>query len=130
MQLLWLDTRKKPEFEERVLDELQQLRDGASTLKVRLADIQLAYIRAKDQLPHLHVPSRFRLFVKKWSPFTVSSGFYSSAEIIDFWRDTLTNLQKGRFFKVPVRVLAGRVWLDLCLSVHFATAWIRETATN
>jgi len=125
MQLLWLETRKKSEIEERVLEELEQLRTGSS-IKVGLNELQLAYARARDSLPQLRVPSRFRLFLQKWNPFRVYSGFYTSKEILRFWQKSMADLKTGRLTNISLRTLCVRLWLDLRLSVHFANAWIRQ----
>lgn len=126
MQLLWLETRKKSEIEKRVLEELEQLRTGSS-IRVGLGELQLAYARARDSLPQLRVPSRFRLFLQKWNPFTVPGGFYPSKEVLGFWQRSIGDLKTGRLTRISVRALCARVWLDLRLSVHFANAWIRQT---
>jgi hypothetical protein len=126
MQLLWLETRKKSEIEERVLAELEQLRPGSS-IKVGLSELQLAYTRARNSLPQLHVPSRFRLFVQKWNPFAVPGGFYPSKEILGFWHRSIGDLKTGRITRISLPSLCVRAWLDLRLSAHFANAWIRQT---
>jgi radical SAM superfamily enzyme YgiQ (UPF0313 family) len=126
MQLLWLETRKKSEIEERVLAELEQLKSGSS-IKVGLGELQLAYARARNSLPQLRVPSRFRLFLQKWNPFSVFGGFYSSKEIMGFWHRSIGDLKTGRLTKISIRALCARAWLDLRLSAHFANAWIRQT---
>jgi radical SAM superfamily enzyme YgiQ (UPF0313 family) len=126
MQLLWLETRKKSEIEERVLAELEQLRTSNS-IKVGLSELQLAYARARDSLPQLHVPSRFRLFLQKWNPFAVPGGFYPSREILGFWHKSIGDLKTGRLSRISLSALCVRAWLDLRLSAHFANAWIRQT---
>ncbi len=126
MQLLWLETRKKSQAEQRVLEELQQLRSNPS-LRVRLDEIQTAYIRARRALPDLHVPSRFRLFLRKWSPFSSFSGFYSAEDILAFWNSSLQELQRGHIFRLPFPALFPRLWQDFWLSVHFAAAWMRKS---
>lgn len=129
MQLLWLETRKKSQAEQRVLDELQQLRSNPS-LRVRLDEIQTAYIRARQALPDLQVPSRFRLFLTKWSPFSSFSGFYSAEDILAFWNRSLQELQRGRIFKLSFLTLLQRMWQDFWLSVHFAAAWMRKSGAT
>lgn len=128
MQLLWLETRKKSQAEQRVLEELHQLRSNPS-LRVRLDEIQTAYIRARKALPDLHVPSRFRLFLRKWSPFSAFSGFYSTEATLAFWNRSLEELQRGRIFRLPFPSLFPRLWQDFWLSVHFAAAWMRKSGT-
>jgi radical SAM superfamily enzyme YgiQ (UPF0313 family) len=129
MQLLWQETRHKSETEQRVLEELQRLRRGDS-FKSGLAEIQAAYARARNALPHLRVPSRFRLFVRKWNPFSAFSGYYSPRDVLDFWRSCVSNLKRGHLTKIPPTVLLTRLLQDLRLSFHFAAAWMRKSGAN
>jgi len=130
MQLLWLETRRKSQTEQRVLEELRALREGTAAVRVRLGEVQAAYLRARDALPQLHVPSRFRLFFRKWNPFTSFSGFYIPEDVIAFWNDCLSNLRRGKVTRIPVTELLTRLLLDLRLSLHFAAAWMRNDATS
>ncbi len=125
MQLLWLETRSKSPTEQRVLEELRQLRSG-DAFKSSVAEIQTAYLRARATLPELQVPSRVRLFCRKWNPLSSFSGFYLSQDVLGFWEDCLHNLQKRRFFDLPIRTMMSRFLLDFRLSIHFATAWLRR----
>ncbi|GAB4113371.1 MAG: hypothetical protein Kow001_14950 [Acidobacteriota bacterium] len=128
MQLLWLETRRKSPAEQRVLEELRRLRDGTS-IRLKLAEIQAAYQRAREALPQLQVPSRFRLFVRKWNPFKAPVVFYPPEEVMGFWQAHLEQLRRGRLWKIPVRAFFSRLFLDLRLSIHFAAAWMRSSQT-
>ena len=125
MQLLWLETRSKSPTEQRMLEELRQLRSGEA-FKSRVAEIQTAYRQARATLPEVQVPSRMRLFCRKWNPFSLFSGFYLSQDVLEFWEDCLHNLQKRRFSDLPLRTMTSRFLLDFRLSIHFATAWLRR----
>ena len=125
MQLLWLETRSKSPTEQRVLEELRQLRSGEA-FKSSVAEIQTAYRRARATLPELAVPSRVRLFCRKWNPFSSFSGFYLSQDVLRFWEDCLQTLKKRRFAELPLRTMMSRLLLDFRLTVHFATAWLRR----
>ncbi|MEJ2079408.1 MAG: radical SAM protein [Acidobacteriota bacterium] len=129
MQLLWLETREKSQTEQRVLEELRQLSDGTS-LRVGLREVQAAYSRACEHLPNLRVPSRFRLFLRKWNPFSLFEGFYSTRDVLEFWRRTLAELQRGRFGRVSLTALTRRFLLDSRVSIHFAAAWMRNLASH
>jgi hypothetical protein len=126
MQLLWLETRKKSEIEQRVLREFNDLRTGDS-IRAGLKELQQAYIHARQGIPQVRVPSRFSLFLRKWNPFTVFSGFYSADEVMGFWKRLVQDLENGRLRRVSLRSLLGRIWLDLSLSLHFAAAWMRQS---
>jgi len=125
MQLLWLETRSKSPTEQRVLEELRQLRSGAA-FKSSVAEIQTAYRRACATLPELKVPSRVGLFLRKWSPFSSFSGFYVSQDVLGFWEECLGILRRRKFTDLPFRRMMSRLLLDLRLSLHFATAWLRR----
>ncbi|MFZ0427093.1 MAG: radical SAM protein [Acidobacteriota bacterium] len=125
MQLLWLETRSKSPTEQRVLEELRQLRSGEA-FKSSVAEIQTAYRRARATLPELAVPSRVRLFCRKWNPFSSFSGFYLSQDVLRFWEDCLQTLKKRRFTELPLRTMMSRLLLDFRLTIHFATAWLRR----
>lgn len=125
MQLLWLETRRISQAEERVLLELRNLRDGRR-IRVKLAEVQAAYLRAREALPQLQVPSRFRLFVRKWNPFKAPGVFYLPDEVLGFWTASLDQIRRGKLWRVPVRAFCIRLLQDLRLSIHFAAAWMRS----
>ncbi len=129
MQLLWLETREKSQTEQKVLEELRQLSDGTS-LRVGLREIQAAYARACEHLPDLRVPSRFQLFLRKWNPFSLFEGFYSTHDVLDFWKRTLGELQRGRVTSVRMRTLIRRFLMDSRVSIHFAAAWMRNLESH
>lgn len=125
MQLLWLETRRLSQAEQRVMEELAELRNG-SRIRVKLAEVQSAYRRARQALPSLQVPSRFRLFVRKWNPLKTPPVFYPSADVLKFWRTHLEQMRRGRVWKVQPKVFVTRLLLDLRLTIHFAFAWMRS----
>ncbi|GIX47132.1 MAG: hypothetical protein KatS3mg131_1343 [Candidatus Tectimicrobiota bacterium] len=65
LEELWLQTRKRSEREQRLLEALRQLRGGVLDA-VRLRDLRLAYAQAK-----LRVPSRLRLWVEAWGVWSL-----------------------------------------------------------
>jgi hypothetical protein len=49
--------------------------------RMKLADLQTAFLRAKDHFPALHVPSKLQLFWAKWSPLLAPSKVYTRADL-------------------------------------------------
>ena len=60
MEELWLQTRHPSAAEQRVAEEYAKLREKYDQFK--LADLQAAYLRAKEHFPSLRVPSKVQLF--------------------------------------------------------------------
>lgn len=125
MQLFWLETRRRSPAEERVIEELRRLKNE-HLVRVKLGELYAAYVRAKESLPQLHVPGRFRLFAKKWSPLSLPAPLYSSRDVLDFRHHTLDRLVRGRLWELAYLKLIHRLWLELRLSIHFAAAWLRH----
>jgi hypothetical protein len=118
----------KGEVEEAVLAELRQLRKGGGLARVKLNQLRIAYDRARESLPQLDVPGRFRLLVRKWSPFSLPAAFYSSRDVLDFWGRALERISRGRFSGIDWPVLLSRLWHDTRLSIHCAFDWRRGSA--
>lgn len=123
MQLLWLHTRKPYDLERRVLAELGQL----GRRKPRFRDLQRAYERVSSSLPFVRVPSGLRLFLEKWSPFSLSLHFYRPDEILLFWNRTVRDLRTGQATSLFRPSFFKRLWLDSKLTVHFMRACFSQT---
>jgi hypothetical protein len=55
----------------------------------------------------------------------LSAPFYSSKDVLDFWERTPNNLRTGRVWEIPLLELMKRSWLELRLTVHFISDWMR-----
>jgi radical SAM superfamily enzyme YgiQ (UPF0313 family) len=117
MEELWLQTRHPSEAEQRVAEELAKVR--AKYGRLRLADFQSAFLRAKEQFPALHVPSKIHLFWAKWSPLLVSNKVYTRADLAQFWGTVKLGWAERRWFRIPVHRVPLNLLRDIQLTVLF-----------
>ncbi len=117
MEELWLQTRHPSEAEQRVVEELAKVRAAYGRLK--LADLQFAYKRAKDHFPSLRVPSKVHLFWGKWSPLLVPNKVYTRADLAVFWSTVRQRWTERRWFRIPVHRVAVNLLRDVQLSLLF-----------
>ena len=117
MEELWLQTRHPSEAEQRVVEELCKIR--AAYGRVNLADLQLAYLRAKSHYPTLRVPSKLTLFWAKWSPVLASNMVYTRADLDGFWRGVKERWAERRWFRIPLHQVAFNLFRDAQLSLLF-----------
>lgn len=124
MEELWLQTRYPSAAEQRVVEELGKLRDKYDQLK--LADLQSAYLRAKEHFPSLHVPSKVHLFWAKWSPLLVQNKVYTRADLQAFWTSVRQRWDDQHWFRIPIHKVPLNLLRDLQLSVLFLFHMARE----
>jgi len=124
MEELWLQTRYPSAAEQRVVDELARLRGRYDQL--RLADLQTAFLRAKEHFPTLHVPSKLHLFWAKWSPLLVQNKVYTRADLQAFWSHVRQRWDDRHWFRIPVHKVPLNLLRDVQLSVLFLFHVARE----
>jgi len=124
MEELWLQTRHRTEAEQRVVEELAKLRDKYDQLKA--ADLQSAFLRAKEHFPTLRVPSKVQLFWAKWSPLLVQNKVYTRADLHTFWTSIRQRWDDQRWFRIPVHKVPLNLLRDLQLSALFLFHLARE----
>jgi hypothetical protein len=95
MEELWLQTRKRGETERRVLEEITRIREELRR-SPGLAELQLAYARARSRFPTVHVPTRLQLAFEWVASFRVSQWWGSRMNLALFWMDLGRRLRKGR----------------------------------
>jgi len=117
MEELWLQTRHPSEAEQRVVEELANLRGKYDKLK--LVDLQTAFQRAKEHFPTLRVPSKAHLFWAKWSPLLASSKVYTRADLEAFWSTVQQRWSERRWFRIPVHMVPLNLLRDVQLSLLF-----------
>ncbi len=117
MEELWLQTRHPSEAEQRVVEELCKIR--AAYGRLNLADLQLAYLRAKSHYPTLRVPSKLTLFWAKWYPVLASNMVYTRADLDGFWRGVKERWAERRWFHIPLHRVAFNLFRDAQLSLLF-----------
>ncbi|MGQ4808259.1 hypothetical protein NKDENANG_01637 [Candidatus Entotheonellaceae bacterium PAL068K] len=115
LEELWLQTRKRSEREQRLLDALASIRGGVLD-NVRVTDLRLAYARAK-----LQVPSRLRLVAKKCNIWSLDL-MTSREDLRHFWQHTKTHLRTGNLLKIPR--LLQYLWRELKLHTGFAVSFM------
>jgi hypothetical protein len=118
MQELWLQTRRPGEAEQRIVEELNRIRASARG-RLKLADLQLAHLRARMHFPALRVPSKLRLAWARWYPLTAPSLVYTRADVDAFWRSAKRHWAARRWFRIPPHRLAMNVFRDAQLSLMF-----------
>jgi radical SAM superfamily enzyme YgiQ (UPF0313 family) len=124
MEELWLQTRYPSAAEQRVVEELGKLRDKYDQLK--LADLQSAYLRAKEHFPSLRVPSKVHLFWAKWSPLLVQNEVYTRADLQAFWTSVRQRWDDQHWFRIPIHKVPLNLLRDLQLSALFLFHMARE----
>ena len=113
LEELWLQTRKRSEREQRILDALTQIR-GEVMSNVRIADLQRAYAHAK-----LQVPSRLRLILSEYNILSTRR-MTSREELRQFWQHTKEQLRAGRLTRIRLHTMVCNVWRELKLHTSFA----------
>jgi hypothetical protein len=118
MEEVWLQTRHRSEAEQRVVEELSKLRDAYGRLK--LADLQTAYLKAKSNFPSLRVPSKVQLFWTKWSPLVAPNNvLYTREDLKTFWGSVSERWSERKWFRLPVLRMPLYLIRDAQLSLLF-----------
>jgi hypothetical protein len=124
MEELWLQTRHPSAAEQRVVEELDKIRDKYDQLK--LADLQFAFLRAKEHFPGLSVPSKVHLFWAKWSPLLVQNKVYTREDLRAFWSTVRRRWSDQHWFCIPVHKVLLNLIRDVQLSILFLLHVARE----
>jgi len=117
MEDLWLQTRHPSEAEQRVVEELARIR--AAYGRMKLADLQLAYLRAKAQFPALRVPSKLQLLWARWVPLLAPNKVYTRADLDSFWQAARNYWSERRWFRIPPHRVALNLFREAQLSLLF-----------
>ncbi len=127
MEEVWLQTRQRSEAEQRVVEELSKLRDKYGRL--RLADLQAAYQKAKSNFPSLRVPSKVQLFWTKWSPLVAPNKvLYTRADLKTFWGSVRERWAERKWFRLPVLRMPLYLIRDAQLSALFFLYLVRPNS--
>lgn len=118
MEELWLQTRQRGEAEQRVIEELGRIR-AATYGRLSLADLQLAYRRAKAHFPALRVPSKLQLFWIKWYPLLPPGKVLTRADLDCFWHTAKQRWTLRRWFQFPSLRLPFHLFRDVQLCLIF-----------
>jgi radical SAM superfamily enzyme YgiQ (UPF0313 family) len=118
MEELWLQTRHPGPAEQCVVAELAKIRASARD-RLRVADLQLAHLRAKVQFPSLDVPSKLQLVWAKWYPVLAPSKLYTRADLDMFWHTVKQHWTERRWFRIPPHRVALNLFRDAQVSLLF-----------
>lgn len=118
MEELWLQTRRPSEAERRIIEELNKIRQAARG-QLKLADLQLAHLRAQMHFPTLRVPSKLQLLWARWYPLLAPSKVYTRADLDLFWQAAKQNWRARRWFRIPPHLVALNMFRDVQLSLLF-----------
>jgi len=122
MEELWLATRKRSETEVRVLEELALLR-AELRRRLRISEIQAAYVRAKAEVPSIEVPSRLSLFREQASFLRVSRLRQTRRDLARFWIAVRRQIRNGQIVSVlRVDRIALNALQEIRLVAGFLTA--------
>ena len=124
MEELWLETRHSSAAEQRIVEELNKIREAARG-RLKLADLQLAHLRARMQFPSLRVPSKLHLFWAKWYPLLAPGKVYTRADLDAFWQTAKQHWTERRWFRIPPHRLAFNLFRDAQLSLLFVINLVR-----
>lgn len=117
MEELWLQTRHPSEAEQRVSVELAKMRAAYGRLK--MADLQSAFRRAKDHFPTLRIPTKLELFWAKWSPLLAPKNVYTRTDLADFWSSVKQRAAERSWLRIPVYKVPLNLLRDFQLSLLF-----------
>lgn len=117
LEELWLQTRKRSEREQRVLDALVSIRGGVLH-NARVEEWQQAYARAK-----LQVPSRVRLLMQKCNIWSITA-MTSRQELRQFWRQTKELVHAGKLARIPVHKLVRYLWHEVKVHTRFGVSFV------
>ncbi|MCL4523841.1 MAG: radical SAM protein [Acidobacteria bacterium] len=124
MEELWLQTRRPSEAEQHIVEEINRLR-AAARGKLRVADMQLAHIRAKMQFPTVRVPSKLQLLWAKWYPLLAPSKVYTRADLDSFWLTTKQRWHERQWLRIPPHLVAFNMFRDAQVLLHVILQLVR-----
>jgi len=126
MQELWLQTRHPGAAEQRLVEEINKIRVAARG-RLRVADLQLAHLRARVHFPELRVPSKLHLLWAKWYPLLAPAKTYTRADLDAFWLMVKQHWNDRRWFRIPPFRLALNTFRDAQLSLMFLISMARSS---
>jgi radical SAM superfamily enzyme YgiQ (UPF0313 family) len=124
MEELWLQTRIRSEAELRLVSELRRVRAEVNR-KLRVAELELAHVRARVHVPDLHIPSRLALALRHLNLASVQRITYSRADLAQFWKRTLRSWRAGAILRLRPHRIAFHLLRDLQLFLIFVRALMR-----
>jgi hypothetical protein len=129
MEELWLQTRRRGEKEQWVIDELQKIRsDVKEWRKLRVQDLHEAYSRAAATVKRIHgphikitIPSKATLYFRKINILS-DKITYSREHLNEFWYRTLQHIRSGQLYRINPLKFAVNFVRDVKLTTQFTVA--------
>ncbi len=130
MEELWLQTKKRSEWERVLWEEIQHIRhDALEWRQLHARQLQEAYRRTAERLnllpspagATLRVPSQIRLYLRSGNVFS-GEVLQSRAALRRFWRQTRVDFCRGRLYRLRPIKMAICLVRDLALMMCFTTA--------
>jgi hypothetical protein len=129
MEELWLQTRKRSEGEGKLRIELERLRQELNR-GLHVAELRLAHMRARVNVPELRVPSRIALVLRDLDINVARRLTYTRADLNQFWSKTRQRWRCRQYFRIYPHRIVLNFMRDAQLFVLFAAALIRGRATG
>ena len=129
MEELWLQTHRRSEAEAKLRIELERMRKELNR-SLHAAEVRLAHMRARIQVPDLRVPSRVALAFRYLNISAARRITYTRQDLKHFWRRTRVRWGRRQFLRIyPHRIILNLI-RDAQLLVLFAAALLRGNATS
>ena len=123
MQELWLQTRPRSPAEEHIVQEMHRIYESVQR-RLTVAEVQLAYHRARLQLPALKIPSKLSLYWQKWNLFYANRRVYTRTDINQNWSRIVQRVRRYKLLGIsPLRFFVN-LWLDFQVTTMFAYAFL------
>ena len=120
MEELWLQTRRRSETENRVVEELGRMRNELRR-SLRVSELQTAFARTRTRTPSLEVPSRLSLAREKLSVLRVSRLRETRRDLENYWASFHERLRHGR---VWVLLRVDRIGLNMLREIRLAAGFL------
>lgn len=135
MEDVWLLTRRRSPLEQQVVQEFLRRRTQVAEWRtLKLTDLQQLYHKAAmvlERKPALkqnsqpHIPSRFRLWFRKWNVFS-DSLTVTRRPMMEFWKEMFSRLKSGRIHKISFPRVAFICFQESVLMTRFLLSLLSQ----
>ena len=121
MQELWIQTRPRSAAEQVLSEELRRVYASVER-RLTVAELQLAYQRARTHLPAMKVPSKIILYWQQWNLFYATQLVYTREDINRNWMRIIDRFRRRSIFGLSPMRFVTNLWLDFQVTALFAHA--------
>ncbi len=135
MEDVWLLTRRRSPLEQQVVHEfLRRRTQVAEWRNLKITDLQQLYHKAAmvlERKPALkqnsqpHIPSRLRLWFRKWNVFSDSLTI-TRRPMVEFWKEMYSRLKSGRIHRIPLLRVAFIGFQESVLMARFLLSLLNQ----